>query len=609
MKQTVDALEKAGMLKRIRIPVDPYLEMAAIHRRVNSVGGPALLFENVKGSSFMAVSNLFGTKERAYFLLRKTIQKMKTLVAIRAEAKYAVKNIGKTLSIIPWLPSGIPKKKFFFRNFQEINISQLPMVHSWPKDGGAFITLPQVYSENPLAPNIFQSNMGMYRVQLNGNQYQLNKNVGMHYQLHRGIGIHHHAAIEAGKPLKVSVFIGGPPAHSLAAVMPLPEAFPEVMFAGLLANRRFRFIRQNGNVVSTDADFVITGEVIQDETLPEGPFGDHLGYYSLTHNFPVMRVHKVYARKGAIWPFTVVGRPPQEDSVFGKIIHEITSPMVPASLPGVKAVHAVDASGVHPLLLAIGSERYVPYEKRKPLELMSIAHSILGFNQMTLAKYLFLVSYEDNPALDINNVADFLNHLLERVDFSRDLHFITETTMDTLDYSGNEINHGSKLVIVAAGERKRKLWEKWPEVRLSSQFKDVQCVIPGVFAVSGPRFKSYTDAQKLNQKLENAFASLQKNSSASDNHIPALVVLVDDAKFTAKTMANFLWVTFTRSNPSHDIYGGGSFIKFKHWGCMGPLIIDARIKSNHAPILEDDPKIVKKIDSLFAQNGPLNKLL
>ncbi len=199
-----------------------------------------------------------------------------------------------------------------------------------------------------------------------------------------------------------------------------------------------------------EADFVISGTVDPDRRLPEGPFGDHLGYYSLAHDFPVLNVDRVRHRPDAIWPFTVVGRPPQEDTSFGAFIHELTGPVIPTVIHGVREVHAIDAAGVHPLLLAIGSERYVPYAReRVPQELLTIANSILGQGQLSLAKYLWIAAGEDDPGLDTHDIPRFFRHMLERVDWRRDLHFQTRTTIDTLDYSGSGFNEGSKLVIAA----------------------------------------------------------------------------------------------------------------------------------------------------------------
>jgi len=377
-------LEKNGQLIRIKEEVDPYLEMAAIHMRVYDAKGPALLFENVKGSKFRAASNIFGTLKRSKFIFRDTIHLVQQLIELKSDPIKAIKSPFKNLKVgfaaLKALPLKNPLSKPVL--YEEIHISNLPLIQHWPKDGGAFVTLPQVYTEDIDQPGIMKSNLGMYRIQLTGNEYQLNKEIGLHYQLHRGIGVHQTKANAKGVPLKVSCFVGGPPAHSLSAVMPLPEGISEMIFAGVMGGRRFRYCYEDDFCISTDADFVITGEVCQGENKPEGPFGDHLGYYSLQHEFPLMRVHKVYAKKNAIWPFTVVGRPPQEDTSFGELIHEITGAAIPQEIPGLKEVHAVDAAGVHPLLLAVGSERYTPYSPTKqPAELLTIANHILGTGQ------------------------------------------------------------------------------------------------------------------------------------------------------------------------------------------------------------------------------------
>ena len=333
--------------------------------------------------------------------------------------------------------------------YQEIKIQDLPLIHHWEKDGGAFVTLPQVYTEDIDAPGIMKSNLGMYRIQLSGNDYELNKEIGLHYQLHRGIGVHQTKYNRRGVPMKVSCFVGGPPAHTLAAVMPLPEGISEMTFAGVIGGRRFRYFYNDGYCISSDADFVITGEVYPNETKPEGPFGDHLGYYSLQHQFPVMRVHKVFAKKNAIWNFTVVGRPPQEDTSFGNLIHELTGDAIPQEIPGLKQINAVDAAGVHPLLLAIGSERYTPFAQTKqPAELLTIANHILGTGQLSLAKFLFITADETNQ-LSTHNIQAYLEYVLERIDLTRDVHFYTNTTMDTLDYSG-DLQHYSQVLAALA---------------------------------------------------------------------------------------------------------------------------------------------------------------
>ncbi|MEQ9411863.1 MAG: UbiD family decarboxylase [Fuerstiella sp.] len=606
LQQCLRDLERTQQLLRIPDEVDADQEAAEIHRRVSLTQGPALLFERVRDCRFPMVSNLFGTMERARFIFRDALKHVETLIRLKQDPAFLLRHplrlpgvAGTLLSMRPALRSSGPVLEC------RTSVNQLPMLKCWPQDGGAFITLPQVYSELPERPGYLQSNLGMYRVQLSGNQYQPDREIGLHYQIHRSIGLHHSAALARGEQLKVNIFVGGPPSMAVAAVMPLPDGIPEVAFAGALSRRAVRMVRQpQGPLICAEADFCITGRIAAHE-LPEGPFGDHLGYYSLTHDFPVVEVEQVYHRRDAVWPFTVVGRPPQEDTVFGELIHEVTGPAIPAVLPGVHAVHAVDEAGVHPLLLAIGSERYVPYaEERIPQELLTNANAILGQGQLSLAKYLFIVAHQDNPELNIQDVALFFRHVLERVDWTRDLHFQTRTTMDTLDYSGTSINAGSKLVVAAAGKVKRSLPAEIPSgLHLPPGFSDPAVCAPGILAVTAPGWQAAPHAVDGAPQLFCRY--FQKDDPIGQ--FP-LVVLVDDAPFCAASLRNFLWVTFTRSNPAADIYGVEEFIDQKHWGCHGSLVIDARMKSHMAPPLEPLPEVVSRVDRLFARGGTLHGL-
>lgn len=601
LAECVQDLRRSGRLVVVDREVDPYLEVGAIQRRVYQAGGPALLFTKVKGTAFPMAGNLFGTIERARYMFRDTLDSVAKLVELKVDPSAGLKRPwryrGVPLTALSLLPRKVRRGPILAH---QTTISKLPALTSWPKDGGPFVTLPLVYTEDPDRPGLAKSNLGMYRVQLSGNAYETDREVGLHYQLHRGIGVHHAAAIRRGERLRVNVVVGGPPAMSVAAVMPLPEGLPELAFAGALGGRRVQMVAPEGRLaMPAEADFVLSGYVDPDVRKPEGPFGDHLGYYSLAHDFPVLKVDRVYHREGAIWPFTTVGRPPQEDTTFGELIHDLTGPIIPTVVAGLHAVHAVDAAGVHPLLLAIASERYVPYaEVRRPQEILTVANAVLGQGQLSLAKYLLIVAREDDPGLDIHDIAAFLRHLLERVDWRNDLHFQTRTTIDTLDYSGHGLNEGSKVVIAAAGPRGRQLPTEVPSsLRLPDGFRDAKLVLPGVLAVVGPKFDP--DARRIEAFTE---------SFAPDDAIREfpLIVLVDDAEFTARTLRNFLWVVFTRSNPAADVHGIGSFVHEKHWGCTGPLVIDARIKPRHAPPLEDDPEIERRVDALAAPGGPLH---
>ncbi|ABA90241.1 UbiD family decarboxylase [Syntrophotalea carbinolica DSM 2380] len=601
-------LERTGQLRRIDVELDGELEIAAVQRRVFQAGGPALLFTRVKGCAFPMLGNLFGTMQRTRFLFRDTLPLVQRLLAFKTDPAEWLKSPGSwpgalrgALHLLPRKVGGGPVIRCRTR------IDKLPGLKSWPKDGGPFITLPQVYSESIAQPGWRHSNLGMYRVQLAGNRYRPNQEIGLHYQLHRGIGIHHAEALKRNQPLRVNIFVGGPPCLTVAAVMPLPEGMPELCFAGLLGGRRIALINRAGQLpMPAEADFCISGTIVPDKLLPEGPFGDHLGYYSLQHDFPVLAVDAVYHRPDAIWPFTSVGRPPQEDSVFGAFIHELTGPMIPELVPGVHAVHAVDAAGVHPLLLAIGSERYLPYETlRQPRELLTQANALLGTGQLSLAKYLLIVARQDAPRLNIHDVAAYLRHLLERVDWRRDLHFQTRTSIDTLDYSGPDLHQGSKVVIAAAGPPIRTLSTELPcDLSLPQGFSDPRLVVPGVLAIQAP--PATVNRGQADPAVESFCAFFGPEHPI--RQIP-WVVLVDDSRFTASHLDHFLWVAFTRSDPATDLYGVDAGTKLKHWGCSGPLVLDARLKPHHPAPLEDDPATIKRIEAMAARGGPLHGIM
>lgn len=600
LSDCITDLEKNGHLIRIKEQIDPNLEMAAVHLRVFEKKGPAILFENVKGSPFKAVSNLFGTMDRAKFIFRNDLERVKKVIAIRNDpASAIIKPIGNLSTAFQAL-SALPKKKSNPEILQNrTTISNLPQIKCWPLDGGAFITLPQVFSLDPDSKSIMTSNVGMYRIQMSGNHFIPDKEIGLHYQIHRGIGVHQSKASKKNQPLKVSIFVGGHPAHTLAAVMPLPENMSELTFAGLLAGRRFRYSEHEGHIISNEADFVITGEIYPFENKPEGPFGDHLGYYSLVHDFPVMKVKNVFHRRDAIWPFTVVGRPPQEDTIFGELIHDLTGTAIPKEIPGLKEVNAVDAAGVHPLLFAIGSERYTPFTKEdRPQEILTIANRILGTGQLSLAKYLFICNSGDAPP-PTSQHEKFLMHMLERINLERDFHFQTNTTIDTLDYSGSGFNSGSKVILAACGSPVRELSQSVPHLKLPDGYTHTTCPFPGVLVISAPQYKDgkirilidYLEAEK---DLLKGFP---------------MIVIADDSRFTSNSINNFLWVTFTKSNPAQDIYGLFESTNAKHWSCKTSFIIDARTKPHHAPALEKSEEVERNIDRFFKKDASLEKLI
>lgn len=607
LEQALLDLEKAGMLKRVHQEVDPNLEMAEIARQVFEANGPALLFEKVKGSPFRAVCNLFGSQERLDFLFRDTIKGTQTAVSFKSNPVEFFKKPapGKLLRAAFAGLNALPRRSGSIKDFEECSLSDLPQIKSWPMDGGAFITLPQVATRPSENASIMTTNVGMYRIQISGNDYKPNEECGLHYQIKRDIARHHQKAIEENRPLKVSIFIGGTPAQTVAAVMPMPENLSELVFAGMLGGRRFRYFIHDGYIVSSDADFCILGE-IKPQLKPEGPFGDHIGYYSDKHDFPCLQVKKVLCKKNAIYPFTVVGRPPQEDTLFGNFIHQITKPMVPASIPGLHAIHAVDEAGVHPLCLALASERFVPYApEREPMELLKTANAILGFNQASLSKYLLIAAKEDNQSLNVRDVEAFFAHILERIDFRRDLHFQTSTTIDTLDYSGGRLNHGSKLVMAAAGSKRRTL-RKDPRdlesLELPSAFGSVHIPMDGVLVIQASTYDE-SNRDEFFAKLERALLKWDYRENYP------WISVIDQANsnpcekiLDGENLADFLWLTFTRSDPAQDVFGVQASIQNKHWGCSAPIIIDARVKPHHQKSLTISQDIKDKAADILKRS-------
>ena len=605
LKECVNDLESKKQLIRIPEIVNPDLEIAEIHRRVYDRKGPALLFENVRGSKFQALTNLFGTIDRTEYIFQDVLRNFDFLCKLKMDPIYALKHPIQTMRHIPAMLSAIPRKSTN-KNLllHKCEISDIPQIKSWQDDGGAFVTLPQVISFPPGSNEVNKANIGMYRIQLSGNNYIQNKEIGLHYQLHRGIGIHHKMYLEEhAAEFKISIAVGGPPCNTLASIFPLPEGMSEIFFSGILGNKAYKYFWYDGYFFPSEADFVITGRIKKNQLKPEGPFGDHLGYYSLTHEFPVLEVDQVYHRKDAIWHFTVVGRPPQEDSSFGHIIHQLVRNLTTHELPGIREVHAVDAAGVHPLLLAIGSERYMPFRDRKPEEILTQANLLLGKGQTSLAKFLIIIAEEPSIKFSAKNIPEFFAYFLARIDFEKDLHFLTNTTIDTLDYSGNDWNSGSKIIMSVNRDPLRKLTK---DLALTSILESLNInskfFIEGILLIQFPKWISYNSAEDEMQLLNDKLKSINLNGLA-------MIVICDDIEFTSCSWNNFLWITFTRTNPSHDIYGINSYTMHKHWACKGPLVFDARIKTHHAPPLLVSEETNKSVDKFIASSPSLQSIL
>lgn len=571
----VKELQIQNELLIIEEEVDPILELAEIQRRVVAKRGPAILFKNVKGSRFSVVTNLYGSERR-----------MK--IAFGEEPVRFIRKIATTIQHI--LPP-TPAKIWDLRNiaFQALKVGlkrvssapvlentldslyELPTLMSWPKDGGRFVTLPLVYTESPKTG---KGNLGMYRIQIYGPM-----ETGMHIQIHRGGGNHYYEAEKEGHFLPVHIYAGGPPALTIAAVAPLPEEISELILASLLLGEKLK-IQKNINVsplpVVADADFLIQGVIPPKIRKPEGPFGDHYGYYALKHDYPIVQVKRIYHRKNAIWPATVVGRPPQEDHWIAEYLQDLLSPLFPVVMPAVKKVWAYEESGVHSLAAAVVKERYQG-------EAFTGALRILGEGQLSLTKVLLITDQD----VDLKNFRETFITVLGRMNPITDLHIFANISQDTLDYTGPAVNQGSKAIFLGSGKKKNDLKTQFKGKLSNSSFKNPKIPYPGTLVVSGPKYKL----------KDGVPAKLLKEKSIQDF---LFVFLVDDSEDTIRSDHDFIWSVFTRFEPAGDIYANTKLIR-NHPAFYPPIVVDCRMKTWYPPLTEADSKTIRKVDDRFGR--------
>ena len=549
LKQCVDDLERTGQLIRIEQEIDPYLEAAEIQRRVYAAGGPAIYFARVKGCRFPMVSNLFGTIERTRFLFRDTLESVRRLVELKVDpmafARRPFRYASAPATALRMRPKRV-RRGAVLKN--QTSIDQLPHVQIWPDDAGAFILLPQVYSENADRPGLMNSNLGMYRMQVHDA-----RTTGMHWQIGKGGGFHYDIAEQRGAALPVTVFLGGPPALILSAVAPLPENVPELMLASLIAGERLGLIDGVGpHPLVSGSEFALIGSVSPGVRRPEGPFGDHYGYYSLCHDYPVFSVRQVAHRRDAIFPATVVGKPRQEDFFIGDLLQELLSPLFPLVMPAVEQLWSYGETGYHSLSAAVVKQRY----KR---EAMASAFRILGEGQLSLTKFLLMT---DQP-VDLKDFRATLEHVLARTRPETDLYVFSNLSMDTLDYTGPAVNLGSKGVWLGLGDPVRELPGEFSAAELPQGIRDVQVFCRGCLVVGAPSSSSDPEAP-LRVAAHPAFEGWP------------LVVVTDEPVRAVKSSMNFLWTTFTRFEPAADIYAASTQVARNHLVRTPPIVIDAR---------------------------------
>lgn len=570
LRSFIDTLKREGEIVEVSAEVDPYLEIAEIHRRVIDEQGKALLFTTVKGSTFPVVTNLFGTVKRIELafgtrpqeFVRRAVEMVEILLPPKLGKLWQYRDMGKTA-----LKLGTKKVKnapVLEIKQAETDLEKLPLLQLWHEDGGHFNTLPLVYTESPTSG---KHNLGIYRMQ----RYD-KRRTGMHWQIGKGGGFHYREAEQLNESLPVTVFLGGPPAMILSAIAPLPEDVPELMLASLLADGKIGMAENplGGHRLLAEAEFALVGHVPPHERLPEGPFGDHYGYYSLTHDYPVFYTDAVFHRKDAIYPATVVGKPRQEDFFIGDYLQELLSPLFPVVMPGVRDLWSYGETGFHSLAAAVVKERYAR-------EALSAGFRILGEGQLALTKFLLLT---DTPQ-ELRDFKTLFEHILARVEWQRDLFIFSQTAFDTLDYASGKINHGSKAILMGMGNAKRELAREF-KGELPAGAINSEPFCGGCLVVKGT---AYENDKELAERLA--------RSDAFDEW--QMVVIHDDISYAASP-EKFLWATWTRFDPARDIYARSVDVKNNHIGYNAPIFIDARMKSWYPNEVEPREDIVKLVD-------------
>jgi UbiD family decarboxylase len=554
LRAFLDQLRRDGDLATVEAPVDAHLEAAEIHRRVIAAGGPALLFTNVRDRDFPLATNLFGTRRRAEMafgarplkLIRRLVHLAETLLPPTPGKLWDARDLAREALRIGSSRKGSGPVTEAVTS--DVRLDRLPVLTTWPEDGGPFVTLPLVYTEHPDGKG---HNLGMYRLHVHGA-----RTTGMHWQIGKGGGFHYAVAESRGQALPVTVSLGGPPALILAAIAPLPENVPELMLASLIAGERLKLVAPGPgpHPLVASAEFALIGKVPPRVRRPEGPFGDHYGYYSLQHDYPVFEVETIARRKDAIYPATVVGKPRQEDFFIGDLLQELLSPLFPMVMPAVEQLWSYGETGYHSLAAAVVKQRY----KR---EAMASAFRILGEGQLSLTKFLLVT----DRAVDLKDFRAVLTHLLERTHPETDLYVFSNLSMDTLDYTGPVVNEGSKGVWLGLGDPVRELPRAFTAPEIPQGMTDVHVFSPGCLVVGGP---SYADDPGAAARFaaHPAFANWP------------LVVLTDEPRRAAASPINFLWTTFTRFEPAADIHAATTALVRHHVSYTPPILIDARMK-------------------------------
>jgi UbiD family decarboxylase len=586
LRKFIHHLEILGQLKRITALVDPDQEITVIQDRILGQGGPALLFENVKGSAHPIVSNLFGTRERVNMVMGGDPAALGERILrisekIMPPSLKGLISIGKDIfALAPARMKRVSKGPILESVSEPPDILRLPVLTCWPEDGGPFITLPLVHTQDPVTG---RGNLGMYRLQ----RFDATT-TGMHWQIERGGGFHYHRACKLGRPLKVSVTLGGPPALIIAAITPLPEGLDERLLAAYMMGAPLAVIRRkgSGHLVPAEAEFVLEGEVAPNEMRREGPFGDHFGHYSQAADYPVFRVRRILARRDAIYPATVVGKPLQEDYFIGEALQDLGLPLLKMIRPAVTDLWAYAETGFHPLAVMATKERY-------PKEALKHTLGMLGEGQISMTKVMITVA-EEVPVRDFLAVS---RALWRHLDPAEGIHLFAPTAQDTLDFTGPAMNVGSRLILLALPKEGPPLRDVPPPQsmggdNLHARIRAMQSLGPAFLLVQ-------VESGTTTREVEAIRQALQADPVAGEYLFQ--VLLSEDVPLTDRVMV--LWGWFTRFDPLADLYPAKRKIVGNRLVFDFPILIDARWKKGYPRPVEFDPEIVRRVADRWKEYG------
>jgi 4-hydroxy-3-polyprenylbenzoate decarboxylase len=577
LESFVRELERTGQLRRVRVPVDPILEVSELVQRVVREQGPALLFEQPLGSSVPLVMNLFGTMQRVELALGRHPQAIgaelvETLQRLNPPSFSSLwgarRFIARARHMRPRLVGRGPSQELVQ---QPPKLTELPHLQCWPRDGGRFVTFGPTITEDP---HSHRRNYGLYRLQIFDEA-----TTGMHWQSMKGGRGHHWEAERRGEALPVAVVLGGDPIMMLAAILPLPEDMDELAFAGFLRGAPTRMVkgRTIPIAVPADADIIIEGIVPPGERRMEGPFGDHFGHYSEAAEFPVFRVSAITRRRNALYPATVVGKPPQEDKVMGVAAGEMIGPLIRMINPNVVDLYAHENASFHNLL-------GVSVRERHPREVLKTAFNLLGTGQLALTKVTVMVREDVNP----RRFDALLREIWHRCDPEERMLLLPITPLDTLDYTSYRMHVGSKLVFDATGDVVNP--SQPPTTLPPLEEFDRRVVRARLLAGGWLVVQARTEARALLERLVRW-----------DGLGPVRFVVTVSEDVDLDREPSLMWGIFTRFDPARDLVAESQEFIGARPVYRGRIGIDASWKTGYPEPVSMPEEIVQLVDRRWGE--------